>query len=74
LAGKILAILNNQKLAVRLGAAGRQLIATRFNRQRTLADTAGLYLEMITGRRSPDAGRASADGRRRVIEATEGGD
>ena len=80
LAQKILAIFNDQKLAARLGAAGRQQIATAFNCRRTLAVSAGLYREMITGRRSPaadqveDAGRASVSGRRNPAAATEGGD
>jgi glycosyltransferase involved in cell wall biosynthesis len=80
LAGKILTIFNDQTLAARLGAAGRQQIATAFNCRRTLTSTAHLYREMITGLRSPDADktedarRASAGGRRRVAEVTEGGD
>lgn len=79
LAGKIMAILNDQKLAARLGAAGRQQIMTAFNCQRTLTASAGLYREMITGRRLPvanpteDQGLASASTTRRVAGTTEGG-
>ena len=80
LAGKILAIFNDPKMAARLGAAGRQQVATTFNIHRTLTASADLYCKLITGRRSTDlnkaddTGRTSASGRRRVTVATEGGD
>lgn len=55
LAGKILAIFNDRMLAARLGAVGRRLVATTFNRRRTLAGLAGLYQEMITKRAQPES-------------------
>lgn len=56
LAAKILALLGNRELAARLGAAGRQLVSSKFNRQRTVADTARFY-DALLGKQTTNSVR-----------------
>jgi len=77
LAGQILRLLHDPRLAARLGAAGRLLIATKFSRQRTLDDMTALYHRMLSGRRraAPDGRYAGTNaGRQPVGGVPKGGD
>jgi D-inositol-3-phosphate glycosyltransferase len=50
LADRLLALLGDTRLRLRLGAAAREKVATRFSWQRTVTDTIAVYEEVLTGR------------------------
>lgn len=72
LAAKILTVWRDPALAARMSERGSRLVATRFNCQQTLAETADLYTRLLAGGRGTVQRRA--DKISTVSEVIKGGD